>query len=166
MPKPKKYTPQALEKAIEAYFSSITRTEHVYEETPDGELIPAMTDKGDPVTRIKYLTPPLEGELCQYLGISAMTWCAYRDDPEYSAVVQSAKQRCKNYLERELLTREGKNTRGVEFALSANYGMAPAAKRELDLGPTAAQVASRMVPLEERADLLKEIAKRFGGDGE
>lgn len=165
MPMPRKYTPKTLQTGVDAWFRSITRTETVYEELPTGDLVPAVTDDGEPIKRTKYLTPPVEEDLCIYLGISMQTWERYGTEDGYAQVIRDAKNRIKSYLKRELLTRDGKNTRGVEFTLSANYGMAPRTAKEVDLGPTAAQVASRMVPLEERADLLKDIAKRFGGDG-
>lgn len=161
----KKYTPEALRAAAEAWMDSITITAPVMAAGPDGDMVPARNDAGELVVEKRFVIPPLEGGLCDYLDISYVTWDAYRDDPAYAPIIQEVKARIKAYLQRELLVREGKNTRGVEFTLSANYGVSPNTKQELELGPRAsAATAAAGLPLEERLALLREVAEEFGQD--
>lgn len=133
---PKKYkTPKALEKAVNAYFDSITREKEVTEMVSTGErdkmghLIYkpqlVLNRLGKPVTVTEFLVPPSVGDLAQFLGIHRSTWYDYCDPekhPEFSDTTTQALGRIHAYLERESLTREGKNLKGVIFNLENNFG--------------------------------------------
>ena len=133
---PKKYTSaRALQKAVEAYFDSITREKVLTEMAPTGQLdnyghvvyesVPVKNRLGQPVTVTEYLLPPSVGDLAQALGIHRSTWYDYCDrekHPEFSDTTTWALGRIHAYLERESLTREGKNLKGVIFNLENNFG--------------------------------------------
>ena len=170
MARPRKYTRAALHRAIEAYFDSISREITVMEEIYTGERdekghlipipVPVRNRAGEEMTRLEYVIPPTVGGLCAYLGIDRSTWAAYCDRPEFRNTTTQARERMRAYLESELLTREGKNVRGIIFNLQANYGLSE--KREVELGPRAARtVTAAEIPLAEREALLREIAKDF-----
>lgn len=133
---PKKYkTAKSLEKAVQAYFDSITREKTVMEDKPTGqrdkyghmiyELVEVTNRLGQPVTVTEFLVPPSIGDLAQFLGIHRSTWYDYCDAekyPEFSDTTSWALGRIHAYLERESLTREGKNLKGVIFNLENNFG--------------------------------------------
>lgn len=96
--------------------------------------VPVRNRAGEEMRRLEYLIPPTVGGLCRHLGISRDTWAAYCDReqyPEFSDTTTQARERMRAYLEDELLTREGKNVRGIIFNLQANYGMSE--RREIEL---------------------------------
>lgn len=133
---PKKYkTGKSLEKAVNAYFDGITREKHVTEMVATGEKDKyghmiyepkEVTNRlGEPVTVIEFLVPPSVGDLAQFLGIHRSTWYEYCDSekhPEFSDTTTQAMGRIHAYLERESLTRDGKNLKGVIFNLENNFG--------------------------------------------
>ncbi len=133
---PKKYkTAKALEKAVTAYFDSITREKVLTEMVPTGELdkyghpvcepAEVVNRLGQPVMVTEFLIPPSVGDLAQFLGIHRCTWYDYCDPdkhPEFSDTTTWALGRIHAYLERESLTREGKNLKGVIFNLENNFG--------------------------------------------
>lgn len=133
---PKKYkTAKSLEKAVQAYFDSITREKTVMEDKPTGqrdkyghmiyEPVEVTNRLGQPVTVTEFLVPPSVGDLSQFLGIHRSTWYDYCDPdkhPEFSDTTTWALGRIHAYLERESLTREGKNLKGVIFNLENNFG--------------------------------------------
>lgn len=131
----KKYTAKALAKAVETYFRSISREKVVTEEVPTGELDnmghkvyeqkPVLNALGHELTVTEYLIPPTVGGLSAYLGIHRSTWFAWCDAavyPEYKDITQDASDRIHAYLEKESLTRPGKDLKGVTFNLEHNYG--------------------------------------------
>lgn len=128
----KKYTPRTLDKAVRKYFASISRQKVLMEMAPTGRLDkyghpemsqqPILNGLGEPITVTEFLIPPDVGGLCQYLGIHRSTWSDYANDPAYADTATYARGVMRAWNERELLTREGKNTRAIEFNLIHNYG--------------------------------------------
>ena len=131
----KKYTAKALAKAVETYFRSISREKVVTEEVPTGELDsmghkvyeqkPVLNALGQELTFTEYLIPPTVGGLSAFLGIHRSTWFAWCDAsvyPDYKDITQDATDRIHAYLEKESLTRPGKDLKGVTFNLEHNYG--------------------------------------------
>lgn len=132
---PKKYTERTLRKAVEKYFDSITREKTVTEMIPTGEkdkmghmiyeARPVVNRLGEPVIVTEYLVPPSVGDLSEFLGIHRSTWDNYCDPekhPEFFDTTTRAMGRIHAYLERESLTRQGKDLKGVLFNLENNFG--------------------------------------------
>ena len=132
---PKKYTARTLKKAVEEYFKSITREVVMTENKPTGEkdkmghmiyeAVDIVNSLGKPMKVIEYLVPPTVGGLSDYLGIHRDTWndyCNREKHPEFSDTTTQAMGRIHAYLERESLTRDGKNLKGVIFNLENNFG--------------------------------------------
>lgn len=133
--RPKKYTERTLKKAVEAYFDSITREVPLTENVDTGEkdrsghkiyeVKPVYNKRGEQVTITEYLVPPTVGGLCEHLKIHRSTWAEYSDPeihPEFSDTTTRARGRMREYLEQQLLTRPGKDIKGVIFSLENNYG--------------------------------------------
>ena len=165
MGRPKKYTRAQLREAVDNWIASITRVVPVTEKVDTGERNahgrpiyreePVINRLGEQVTRVEYIEPPRIGDLTKRLGISRSTWAEYGKDPKLAGIVEEVSERIRDYLDRELLTRPGKDLRGVEFALSANYGM----KQKSEL--TVKTAAPKTIPLSERKAILERIAKQF-----
>lgn len=131
----KKYTPTTLKKAVDRYFKSITRKVPLTEQVPtdqkdkDGHVIyktvPLTNQLGEQIVLEQYVVPPSVGDLAIFLGIHRSTWTDYCDEkkhPEFSDTTTYARGRMHAYLERESLTRQGKDLKGVLFNLENNYG--------------------------------------------
>ena len=116
MPNEKKYkTAKALENAINKYLRSI-RTKRELNE---------LSEDGKPITVVEYIVPPEIGDIVHELKISHQTWWRYisgKCGDDYQAVCQAAKDECKRWCMRELLTRT-KSLDGIEFNLRVNYGL-------------------------------------------
>lgn len=131
MAKEKKYTAKTLEKAVIAYFASISRHVTIREkyETGDkdeyGHVILAerdvCNDAGDPIRKLEYLVPPTVGGLCDYLEIHRSTWAEYAKQDETKLICQMAKDKMLRWNEEQLLLRSGKDVKGIQFNLEANY---------------------------------------------
>lgn len=132
---PKKYTPKTLKKAVERYFASITRQVTVTEPKATGqrddkghmiyENVPVLNTLGKEVVVTEYVVPPSVGDLSEFLGIHRSTWDNYCDKekhPEFFDTTTRARGRIHAYLERESLTRSGKDLKGVLFNLENNFG--------------------------------------------
>jgi len=169
--RPKKYTKKSLERAVDGYFASISRTVDAL----DGHGRPMRNDAGDPIRVTEYVRPPSVGGLCLYLGIDRSTWQNYADrelHPELAEITAYARVRMEAYLEEQLLTRE-KNVQGLIFNLQNNYGWRE--KREVELGGetrrTVAEstgaggmsIAEKMALLRETRETLSEL--EHNGDG-
>lgn len=134
--RPKRYTPNTLEKAAEAYFDSISRYKQVTEAVPTGkrddkgrviyDYVPVYSKNGDPVIITDYVEPPTIGGLCEYLGISRNTWATlyanHEARPEFAEVTNAIRDVLQRWNERELLTRPGQDIKGIVFNLQQNYG--------------------------------------------
>lgn len=132
---PKKYDEKKLASAVKRYFKSITREKELTEKKPTGkkdkmghmiyEDVTVFNALGKPVTVTEYLIPPTVGGLSEFLGIHRDTWndyCNHEKHPEFSDTTTYAQGRIHAYLEREMLTRQGKDLKGVIFNLENNFG--------------------------------------------
>lgn len=133
---PKKYDdPAKLEKAVEKYFKSITREVKLTESKPtgkkdkDGHMIYEQAEiingLGKPVTVTEFIVPPSVFDLCEFLKISESTWNNYCDTqkhPEFLGTTTRTRGRMRAWNEQQLLTRSGKDLKGIIFNLENNYG--------------------------------------------
>lgn len=129
---PRKYTPEELDRAVKQYFKSITRKVKLTEQRPTGKkdkmghevyvTVPVTNLLGKEVFVTEYLVPPTVGDLSAALGIHRSTWSEYCGLPEFSDTTTYAQGCIHAYLERELLTRSGKDLKGVQFNLENNFG--------------------------------------------
>lgn len=132
---PKKYDEKSLDKAVRKYFDSITRDVAMTERKPTGEkdkmgheiyeLVPVMNKLGKQVIVTEYVVPPSVGDLSAFLGIHRSTWdnyCDHEKHPEFFDTTTRAMGRIHAYLERESMTRQGKDLKGILFNLENNFG--------------------------------------------
>ena len=132
---PKKYTPEKLDRAVRKYFRTITREKTLTEKVDSGqrdkmghvvwEEQVVLNSLGQPLKVTEYLVPPTIGDLSEFLGIHRDTWneyCNHEKHPEFSDTTTYARGRIHAYLEREMLTRSGKDTKGIQFNLENNFG--------------------------------------------
>ena len=132
---PRKYSPQKLAREVRRYFKSISRTVAVTEKYDTGQRDKmghailadreVRNDLGEPVYVTEYVIPPTIGGLSEFLGIHRDTWneyCSLEKHPEYSDTTTWARGRIHAYLEREMLTRSGKDIKGIQFNLENNFG--------------------------------------------
>ena len=178
MGRPRKYTAKGLRDAVDRYFSSISRTKTATEMVPTGnvdryghpEMEPRviLNDNGEEIKYREYVVPPTTAGLCRYLGISHQTWAEYSDKskhPEYADSTTRARERMREYNENELLTRAGKDVRGIIFNLQNNFGYSE--KREVELGEHAAKaVTTANMSSEEKWQLLQSLMEQTDGEEE
>lgn len=171
MAAPKKYTSEELDAAVEKYFASITRRVTVREPQKSGRkdkyghdiirMVPVRNSLGKEMQVTEYIVPPTVEDLCEFLHIHRSTWASYsnaKEHPEFSDTTTRARGRMRAYLQRELLTRPGKDIPGIRFALEANYGMK--SKTEIELGPAAQKALSvQPIAIEEREALLRSLVE-------
>lgn len=136
MAAPRKYkSPKKFDEAVERYFLSITRqvtvTEQKATENRDDkghviyEAVPVINSLGEEVRVTEYIVPPSVYGLYTYLGISESTWNNYCDaskHPEFLGTIARARGRMRAWNEMQLLTRSGKDLKGIIFNLENNYG--------------------------------------------
>lgn len=135
MGSPPKYTEKTLERAVKKYFRSITRQKQITEAVPTGqrdkyghmifEQKPVLNDLGKAVWVTEYIVPPEMAALYDFLKIDRSTWNNYADHdlhPEMTQITEFVYERMKAWNERELLTRPGKDLKGIVFNLENNYG--------------------------------------------
>jgi len=126
---------EKLRRAVDRYFDSITREITVTEERETGEYdaqghkvtekVPVLNKMGKELVVTEYIVPPNVGDLCDFLGIDRTTWFRYCDSekyPEFCNTTTRARGRMMSWNEKELLTREGKDCKGIIFNLENNYG--------------------------------------------
>ena len=132
--RPRIYDAERLERGIRKYFDSISREVAVTEAVDSGEKdefghaiyvnVPVKNKKGQEVLRTEFLVPPRIRELCRALKISESTWENYCDGekhPELREITGEARAVIREWAEMELLTRPGKNVRGVLSYLEQHY---------------------------------------------
>lgn len=133
---PKKYDdPEKFDRAVERYFKSITRIVTVTENVATGqkdsqghmiyESRPVINALGKEVTVTEYIVPPSVFDLCCFLKISESTWNNYCDPnkhPEFLGTITRTRGRMRAWNEQQLLTRPGKDLKGIIFNLENNYG--------------------------------------------
>lgn len=178
MSRKKKYsTAAALRRGINTYINGISKIEPVLERYPTGNKDcwghdeyawrEATNERGEVVTRRVFHVPPTAAGIRKHLGISKSTWAEYGDrklHPELYEAVEEAREILQQWREEQLLTRAGKDVRGIIFDLQANYGMSE--KKTVDLGDKAAEAVrtaagAAALPLEDREAILREIAAEF-----
>lgn len=174
----KKYTSaKQLRTEVEGYFKSISKVQVVKELVNTGkkddwghfiyELQPVTTDNGSPVLERIFHIPPTRGDLCTYLGISRETWTRYCDreeNPQFADITEWAEDQLRNWRDKELLRRSGKNIKGLIHDMAINYGASEKQVIELrDKRPPGRDV--NQLPLSERKAMLEEIAREYGGGG-
>lgn len=133
--RPRKYTPERLKKAVERYFLSISRRVEVTERVDTGlrdgmghviyRQEPVENALGERVYQVEYFFPPSMRGLYEALGIDKSTWAVYADHekhPELARITDGVYERMKAWNENELLTRAGKDLKGIIFNLEKNYG--------------------------------------------
>ena len=171
----KKYrSDKTLREAVEAYFAGISRTVDVMEERNTGEKdswghfvkewVQVTNDRGEVVRELEFVVPPTVGGLCASLGISRDTWASYCDrerNPQFGETTTWAREVLQGYLEGQLLSRSGKDLKGVIFSLQNNYGMSE--KRTVELGPKAAEAVA-YAGSAERDALLKKLLEEQDDD--
>lgn len=133
MARQKKYTAATLGKACERYFATITRRVKVTEMVDSGKRdekghvvlipVPVKNTLGEEVEVTEYIIPPSMHELCAALHIDRATWSRYMgESEEFAAVGERVRERMKAWNEHEMLTRPGKDLKGILFNLTNNYG--------------------------------------------
>lgn len=126
---------KALETEVEKYFLSITRnvpvTEMIATDRRDSkghviyEKVAVCNALGEPAMVTEYIVPPTVYDLCQFLQIAESTWNNYCDPekhPEFLGTTTRARGRMRAWNEMQLLTRSGKDLKGIIFNLENNYG--------------------------------------------
>lgn len=164
MGRQKKVKPEDFKKIVEKYFASITRTRVVEEKYDTGQrdeyghviydYRPVYNDAGEKVYETEYVVPPRLGAICELLGISRETWSNYGSERGYRDTVTRARERIRAWCEKELVTRPGKDTRGIIFELQSCFGCAE--KREIEIGERAEKALAPQIPLAEKAELIKK----------
>lgn len=174
MARQKKYTAATLGKTCERYFAAITRRVKVTEMVDSGKRddkghvilipVPVKNTLGEEVEVTEYIIPPSMHELYAALGIDKSTWSRYMAEGEdYARVGTWVYERMKAWNEHEMLTREGKNLKGILFNLTNNYGYSE--KKEVELGERATKtVTAASIPLEDRQEMLRELMREFERD--
>ena len=133
---PKAYTPRTLKKAVDRYFASISRVVQVKEPIATGQLdkyghpiveyVPVENSLGEEVYTTEYLIKPSRAGLARFLGIHRSTWDNYRDQPEvypeFQEIVEDAEDRIFAWTHEQLLTRSGKDVKGIVVELEHNWG--------------------------------------------
>lgn len=135
---------------------------------PEMEPRVILNDDGEEIKYREYVVPPTTAGLCRYLGISHQTWAEYSDKskhPEYADSTTRARERMREYNENELLTRAGKDVRGIIFNLQNNFGYSE--KREVELGEHATKaVTTANMSSEEKWQLLQSLMEQTDGEEE
>ena len=115
----RKISPEELEEGIEKYLRSISYVRPV-RDPETGEQIIGMDRK--PLMEIRCAVVPGMYALADYLGITPACLDALARDEGYKDIVDRFRTFLEDWNRRELLTRSGKDVRGVEFNLACNYG--------------------------------------------
>jgi len=163
--------------AIKRYFASISRTVEAQERYDTGEVTgkgqpiyrtrPIVNDQNEKILVTEYIKPPSMTGLCIFLDITRETWREYCDpvlNPQFVDTTTRTRARMENYLEEQLVTRE-KTVQGIIFNLQNNYGWRD--KREVELGDkTRAALDKQVLSMNEREELLRELAREFANSGE
>lgn len=165
MPAKVKYTPAELADAVDSYFKSIKRMAAATELVPTGETarngqpkmesVPIKGADGEPIMIEKWIIPPTITSLCLNLQISKMTWSEYSKKKGYSEICEYAKEVCREYLERELLTRD--RVDGVKFALQFAHGYDRSSTNDTGGVLPSAPMGAQKLSMAEIRDTIKAI---------
>ena len=103
--------------------------------------VPVKNTLGEEVEVTEYIIPPSMHELCAFLHIDRATWSRYMgESEEFAAVGERVRERMKAWNEHEMLTRPGKDLKGILFNLTNNYGYSE--KKEVELGERATKTVT------------------------
>lgn len=175
--RPKKYSAAALEKAVEAYFNSISYRENIIRKVPEmddkqrpvlddmGHQVykfePVVTADGKPAFATRWIEPPGIMALCLYLGIDRATFDRYGkmegetpEEERFRNTVTRARGRVEAYLVEQLENKSA--ARGAIFNLQQNFGWKDRKEISLDEG-TQKAISARGMTMEEKLALLREI---------
>lgn len=157
---PKKYTAKTLRQAVENYFAAITRQRIVTEPVPTGRLDnyghpifreePVKNGLGAFVMVTEYLVPPSTGALAIALGIHRSTWVNWHDKekyPEFQEIVTWADDNILAWKEEQVLTRPGKNLKGIIWDLDNNHGYYRKRSEDAKCGDIGREAASKLEDL-------------------
>lgn len=168
----RKYTAGQLAKAIGRYFGSITRRVPRMERVETGELDgyghPAMESRqvvdgnGELVWDIEWLRPPSVAGLCEYLDISRNTWASYCREPAMQDTTTRARGRIDAWQMEQLLSRPGKDVRGIEFALTVK-AQREAMQQSERPSPDAESYDAQPMTYAAKIALLQELLDETGG---
>ena len=144
---PKAYTPRTLRKAVDRYFASISRTVPVKEPKETGKLdryghpvfeyVNVHNSLGEEVFTTEYLIKPSAAGLARFLGIHRSTWDNYHDPdvyPEFQDIVEDADDRIFAWTHDQLLSRSGRDVRGVVVELEHRWGYKQECQNDLSYG--------------------------------
>lgn len=162
-----------LRPAVEAYFASISREKLVMEFYNTGkkdgwghwilEWRPVSDRNGVPMREREYMIPPTVGGLCAYLNISRATWYQYCQEEKFRETTEWAREQLLAWREEQLLRRPGKMVKGLTAEMEQNFGYGTAAKEGGGApAATGRETSAAALPLEEREQLLKDLAEGFG----
>lgn len=131
----RKYTAKKLKEEVERYVKSISRIITVTELVPTEELDryghpvlkpePVHNLLGEEIKCIEFAEPPTKEALASRLGVHPSTYSKWEDEekyPEYQDTLMWFDAICRMWLKRELLRRDGRDTKGIIFDLENNYG--------------------------------------------
>lgn len=176
--RPKAYTAAQLERAIEAYFNSISYEEPVEKRVPaldengntqlddKGHIVykfeQIKTKDGNPATVTRWIEPPGIMSLCLYLGIDSTTFERYGKSPgedseseRFRRTITRARGRVEAYLSTQL--ENGKAARGAIFNLQQNFGWKDRKEISLDKNTRDAMTSVKTMTMAERMELLKSV---------
>ncbi|MBR4017374.1 MAG: hypothetical protein IKK11_06145 [Oscillospiraceae bacterium] len=145
---PKSYTPKTLKKAVDKYFASISRVVPVTEPIPTGQLdkyghpvfeyVQVENSLGEKVFTTEYLIKPSRAGLARFLNIHRSTWENYRDAevyPEFQEIVEEAEDRIFAWTHEQLLTRSGRDVKGIVVELEHSWGYKQDRREDVASGP-------------------------------
>lgn len=161
--RPRAYTPDKLKKAVNRYFSSISRERAIVEKIPDGytedgkekyKIVPVLNALGEEAKEIQYLTKPSVAGLCAFLHIHRDTWASYCRSEEYKSITDAVKTEIEAYLCSQL--GNGKGDTGIIFNLTHNYGWKN--RIEIDAGAETRKAMTEDMPrtMADKIRFLKE----------
>lgn len=165
-------TVAAFRKAVDGYFTAITRERKLTEWVDSGERTnkgkPVMVERdvigidGQPVFVLDYVVPPTMPALLLTIGVSKSSWDNYRQREGYAEVCADAKLRIEAYLAEQAVLRD--KPTGVIFTLENNYGWRAA--KEIELGDKTRAALAMDMTMEEKLALIRETAAAAGGADE
>ena len=150
-------TAEALEKAVQAYFDSISRLEIVKipKETEKRDeyghkivkLVAVKGENGQKIRKRVFYVPPEIFGLTTALGISTDTWRRYGEDEKLSEVVSWAEELMEGWKNRELLQRENKRTSGLIYEMERNHRRKHSEDTDARVTPLAALTDAQLIAL-------------------